>query len=92
MENFRLSYQIKELANSTVYWDDYLYSQNGKWKGQHYQWGVEDSFQIKHNAYRDILTRGRDGTIIYVPPNPILDQTWHLLRNHLIFLSCKIYP
>lgn len=72
-----------ELDLALVHWDDDLYLQNGKWKGQHFQWGVEDPFQIKLNAYRVILTRGRDGTIIYVPPKPILDETWHLLRNHL---------
>ncbi|MEW4108303.1 MULTISPECIES: DNA/RNA helicase domain-containing protein [Bacillus cereus group] len=72
-----------ELDMTLVHWDDDLYLQNGTWKGQHYQWGVEDPFQIKLNAYRVILTRGRDGTIIYIPPKPILDETWNLLKNHL---------
>lgn len=73
-----------ELDLALVHWDDDLYLQNGKWKGQHFQRGVEDPFQIKLNAYRVILTRGRDGTIIYVPPKTILDETWDLLRNQLI--------
>ncbi|OPD59748.1 DNA/RNA helicase domain-containing protein [Bacillus anthracis] len=72
-----------ELDMTLVHWDDDLYLQNGTWKGQHYQWGVEDPFQIKLNAYRVILTRGRDGSIIYIPPKPILDETWNLLKNHL---------
>ncbi|PFC71094.1 hypothetical protein CN290_23755 [Bacillus cereus] len=72
-----------ELDMTLVHWDDDLYLQNGTWKGQHYQWGVEDPFQIKLNAYRVILTRGRDGTIIYIPPKPILDETWNLFKNHL---------
>lgn len=72
-----------ELDMALVHWDDDLYLQNGAWKGQHYQWGVEDPFQIKLNAYRVILTRGRDGTIIYIPPKPILDETWNLLKNQL---------
>ncbi|MED4531433.1 DNA/RNA helicase domain-containing protein [Metabacillus fastidiosus] len=72
-----------ELDLALVHWDDDLYLHNGKWKGQHFQQGVKDPFQIKLNAYRVILTRGRDGTIIYVPPKPILDETWYLLRNHL---------
>ncbi|PFO43018.1 DNA/RNA helicase domain-containing protein [Bacillus cereus] len=72
-----------ELDMTLVHWDDDLYLQNGNWKGQHYQWGVEDPFQIKLNAYRVILTRGRDGTIIYIPPKPILDETWNLLKNYL---------
>ncbi|MEK5115162.1 DNA/RNA helicase domain-containing protein [Bacillus sp. FSL R5-0677] len=72
-----------ELDMTLVHWDDDLYLQNGTWRGQHYQWGVEDPFQIKLNAYRVILTRGRDGTIIYIPSKPILDETWNLLKNHL---------
>ncbi|RFB44442.1 DNA/RNA helicase domain-containing protein [Bacillus sp. dmp10] len=72
-----------ELDMTLVHWDNDLYLQNETWKGQHYQWGVEDPFQIKLNAYRVILTRGRDGTIIYIPPKPILDETWNLFKNHL---------
>ncbi|MGE1108895.1 DNA/RNA helicase domain-containing protein [Bacillus wiedmannii] len=72
-----------ELDMTLVHWDDDLYLQNGTWKGQHYQRDVEDPFQIKLNAYRVILTRGRDGTIIYIPPKPILDETWNLLKNQL---------
>ncbi|MBJ8115857.1 MULTISPECIES: DNA/RNA helicase domain-containing protein [Bacillus] len=72
-----------ELDMTLVHWDDDLYLQNGTWKGRHYQWGVEDPFQIKLNAYRVILTRGRDGTIIYIPPKTILDETWNLLKNDL---------
>lgn len=72
-----------ELDMTLVHWDDDLYLQNVAWKGQHYQWGVEDPFQIKLNAYRVILTRGRDGTIIYIPPKSILDETWDLFKNHL---------
>jgi len=72
-----------ELDITLVHWDNDLYLQNETWKGRHYQWGVEDPFQIKLNAYRVILTRGRDGTIIYIPPKPILDKTWNLFKNHL---------
>jgi hypothetical protein len=35
------------------------------------------------NAYRVILTRGRDGTIIYIPPKPILDETWRMLTDYI---------
>lgn len=72
-----------ELDMSLVHWDDDLFLQNKEWKGQHYQWGVEDPFQIKLNAYRVILTRGRDGTIIYIPKKAILDETWKLLKDDL---------
>lgn len=72
-----------ELDMTIVHWDDDLYINNGKWCGQHFQRGVENKLQIKMNAYRVILTRGRDGTIIYIPPKPILDETWRMLTDYI---------
>jgi hypothetical protein len=35
---------------------------------------------MRQNAYRVLLTRGRDGTVVFVPPVRELDGTWeHLL-------------
>ncbi len=36
---------------------------------------VLDSLRLRLNAYRVLLTRGRDGTVIFVPPVPELDET-----------------
>ncbi|MGG5795911.1 DNA/RNA helicase domain-containing protein [Bacillus nitratireducens] len=72
-----------ELDTAIVHWDDDLYLQNGIWKGQHFQYDVKDPFQIKLNSYRVILTRGRDCTIIYIPPKQILDETWNVLTNYI---------
>jgi Uncharacterized conserved protein (DUF2075) len=36
---------------------------------------VRDPFQLRDNAYRVLLTRGRDGAVIFVPPLPELDAT-----------------
>lgn len=72
-----------ELDMAIVHWDDDLYLKNGKWQGQHFQKSVENKLQIKLNAYRVILTRGRDGTIIYIPQKPILDETWRLLTEYI---------
>jgi hypothetical protein len=36
---------------------------------------VRDPFQLRLNAYRVLLTRGRDCAIIYVPPMRELDAT-----------------
>ncbi len=39
-----------------------------------------DPFQMRMNAYRVLLTRGREGTVVFVPPDRVLDETWeHLL-------------
>jgi hypothetical protein len=37
---------------------------------------VRDPFQLRLNAYRVLLTRGRDGAVIFVPPMPQLDETF----------------
>ena len=36
---------------------------------------VRDPFQLRVNAYRVLLTRGRDGAVIFVPPLTELDAT-----------------
>jgi len=36
---------------------------------------VKDPFKLRLNAYRVLLTRGRDGTVIFVPPLAELDLT-----------------
>jgi len=42
---------------------------------------VRDAFQLRLNAYRVLLTRGRDCAIIYVPPMRELDQTAEWLQQ-----------
>jgi len=43
---------------------------------------VKDPFQLRLNAYRVLLTRGRDVTVIFVPPIPALDETYAWLLAH----------
>jgi len=43
---------------------------------------VRDAFQLCVNAYRVLLTRGRDGAVIFVPPLPELDATAARLQGH----------
>jgi hypothetical protein len=45
-------------------------------KGAH----IRDAFQLRVNAYRVRLTRGRDGTVVFVPPLAELDETHAYLR------------
>jgi hypothetical protein len=40
---------------------------------------VKDPHQLRLNAYRVLLTRGRDATIVFVPSLPELDDTYHHL-------------
>lgn len=38
-----------------------------------------DPRQLLQNAYRVLLTRGRDGTVLWVPPESDLDATEHAI-------------
>jgi len=38
---------------------------------------------IPNDAYRVILTRNRDGLIIYILEKPELEETWHTLKHVL---------
>ncbi|MBY0491750.1 MAG: DUF2075 domain-containing protein [Gemmatimonadaceae bacterium] len=40
---------------------------------------VRDAFQLRLNAYRVLLTRGRDATVVYVPPLECLNETYRYL-------------
>lgn len=72
-----------ELDFAILEWDNDFYLQNGRWTGKHFQRSVKDPLQIKRNAYRVNLTRGRDGLIIYIPEKPELEETWHTLKHVL---------
>jgi DUF2075 family protein len=43
---------------------------------------VRDPFQLRVNAYRVLLTRGRDGAVIFIPPVHELDATAARLQQH----------
>ena len=42
---------------------------------------VRNPWQLRANAYRVLLTRGRDAHIVFVPQLPALDETWSYLRS-----------
>ena len=42
---------------------------------------VRDAWQLRANAYRVLLTRGREVHLIFVPCLPELDATWTYLRD-----------
>jgi hypothetical protein len=43
---------------------------------------VRAAFQLRVNAYRVLLTRGRDGAVIFVPPVAELDAAATRLQGH----------
>ncbi|QIC47157.1 DUF2075 domain-containing protein [Lysinibacillus sphaericus] len=72
-----------ELDTAIVHWDEDLYWHNGQWQYNYTKTGAKNPQQMKLNAYRVLLTRGRDATIIYVPNKPILKGTWDLFIHEL---------
>jgi len=75
-----------ELEMALLAWGTDLIREGGQWtdhKAKRYRHRGRtkpvDPFQIRLNAYCVLLTRGRDGTIIFVPPLEELDETWRFL-------------
>lgn len=66
-----------ELDMPLIAWgDDVRWDGNG-WavKPGRPRYPQDDPRQLRLNCYRVLLTRGRDGFVIYVPPDPTLDGT-----------------
>lgn len=40
---------------------------------------IRDAMQLRRNAYRVLLTRARDATVVFVPPLPRLEETYSYL-------------
>jgi hypothetical protein len=74
-----------ELDAALLSWGTDFVRDGGNWssanargykKGSH----IRDAHRLRLNAYRVLLTRGRDGTVIFVPPLTKLDETWAYLK------------
>jgi hypothetical protein len=61
------------------HWD---ISKGKKWKKTSI---VHDPLMLRRNTYRVLLTRGRQGSVIFVPPQPDLDDTY----ARLISAGCE---
>jgi len=75
-----------ELDAVLLAWGTDLLRTGGRWsnaRARGYRRGapVRDPFQLRVNAYRVLLTRGRDATVVYVPPLAELDETFEYLQT-----------
>jgi hypothetical protein len=73
-----------ELDAVLLAWGTDLVRDRGRWsnaraRGYRYAHDVRDPMQLRVNSYRVLLTRGRDATVVYVPPLPELDETFKYL-------------
>jgi hypothetical protein len=74
-----------ELDATLLAWGTDFRRDGGRWSNalaRGYKRGapVRDPFALRRNAYRVLLTRGRDGCVAFVPPLPLLDETFEHLR------------
>lgn len=75
------SAQGLELDATLLAWGTDLVLEGGRWSNARatgYKRGavVKDPRQLRLNAYRVLLTRGRDACVLFVPPLEVLDETW----------------
>jgi hypothetical protein len=73
-----------ELDAVLLAWGTALMMASGRWsnaraRGYLRRAHVINPYQLRINAYRVLLTRGRDATVVFVPSLPELDQTWGYL-------------
>ena len=75
-----------ELDAVLLAWGTDFALDGGKWsieRSMKYRKGhsqVRDPWQLRANAYRVLLTRGRDAHVVFVPELDYLDETWSYLR------------
>ena len=75
-----------ELDATLLAWGTDFVMHKGHWsnagaRGYRKSAHVRDPFQLRVNAYRVLLTRGRDACVVFVPPLPELDETCEYLQN-----------
>ncbi|MBK6005638.1 DUF2075 domain-containing protein [Ramlibacter ginsenosidimutans] len=76
-----------ELDGAILAWGTDFLRKDGRWSNERasrYKRGgapVHNPMQLRANAYRVLLTRARDGTVVFVPPLPELDETFHYLKT-----------
>lgn len=75
-----------ELDAVLLAWGTDFARQAGGWsneRARHYQNAgrIRDAYQLRVNAYRVLLTRARDACIVFVPPIPLLDETYAYLAQ-----------
>lgn len=74
------SCQGLELDMPIVCWGEDLLWNGGSWKKFDGKSKCRDPHQIRLNSYRVLLTRGRDGFIVYMPDDRIMDETFEVLK------------
>lgn len=76
------SCQGLEIDMPLIGWDNDMLWDGKKWaKFKHTESEDSDTNTYRKNSYRVLLTRGRDGFVIYVPPAAAMDGVYSVLLN-----------
>jgi len=70
-----------ELDMAIVAWgNDFMWS-GKKWELRKMRTRIPqvDPYQLRLNSYRVLLTRSREGVVIFIPPKPEFDSTEHAI-------------
>jgi len=76
-----------ELDMALLAWGSDYVRKDGRWSSalaRNFAKGavpVRDAHALRLNSYRVLLTRGRDGTLVFVPAHKLLDETWAYLLS-----------
>lgn len=71
-----------ELDCPIVCWGDDLCWQDGIWRSRPSRRSqARNPHLLRLNSYRVLLSRGRDGMVAFVPPEPAMDATFQVLCN-----------
>lgn len=75
-----------ELDSALLAWGTDFIRLNGNWSnsnagGYRHSDRIKDALQLRKNAYRVLLTRGREATVVFVPPTEGLDETYAFLKR-----------
>lgn len=76
----------RAFAATVFAWGTAFRRVNGRWSNQPARASrrgatVHDPYQLRVNAYRVLLTRGRDACVVFVPPIALLDETYRYLAD-----------
>ena len=65
-----------ELEMPIICWGDDFFRESGRWSlRKNFRHRVDDQLSVRKNSYRVLLTRGRDGMIVFVPNDKKLNET-----------------
>lgn len=68
-----------ELDFPIVCWGNDFIRISNNWKDTQFTRGAKDNFLLRKNSYRVLLSRGRDGMILFIPEENIFDDTFQFL-------------